>query len=593
MEDKEIILKNIKFYYRRYIFFVFIFLFSIIVNASFWGTVKATTLYFSPSVGSYDSNNIFSVGVYVSNPNESMNAVSALITFPKEVLEVASVSKSNSIINLWVREPSFSNSKGFVNLEGIVLNPGFTGASGKLLTINFKVKTAGLANVLFSEASVLANDGQGTNILTSLNNANFYLGSTNVLSNELVKPPKTFNSPIIYSETHPNPSDWYAKDSINFNWLMTDDVTDVGVLVDQKSFTNSGTVSVGKIDKYTYSNLDDGTWYLHIKLRNASGWGQAGHFQFNVDTEGPKNLEIKIVDRTDMTDPKIDFIFSAEDELSGIDYFEVKIDGTVDKNVDFESATYQAELLGLGNHIITVRAVDKAGNFTEDSIDFVVEELDAPVIDEFNRIITTNDTLIISGRSSANSKVTVWLQNSGGDIIKNIVDSNGDGEFRVTVGDRLNEGTYEIRAEVITDTGAKSRPSDPLLVVVRQPTLTMIGALTITFLSVVVQIAGLLAMLVLLILYFRYKVKKMLLKFRKDLNFTETDLHIAFNNLKKNIKNQEDMLNNKKINHEELTEEDEKLMLERLEVDLDKVEKLITKDIEEIKGKLLKDKLLE
>src|SRR3989344_5899895 len=134
MEDKEIILKNIKFYYRRYIFFVFIFLFSIIVNASFWGTVKATTLYFSPSVGSYDSNNIFSVGVYVSNPNESMNAVSALITFPKEVLEVASVSKSNSIINLWVREPSFSNSQGFVNLEGIVLNSGFTCAFCKLLT---------------------------------------------------------------------------------------------------------------------------------------------------------------------------------------------------------------------------------------------------------------------------------------------------------------------------------------------------------------------------------------------------------------------------------------------------------------------------
>src|SRR3989344_8830398 len=152
-------------------------------------TVSAANLYFSPSSGSRAVVATFSVSVYVSSANQAMNAAYGVVSYPADKLTVTSLSKTGSIFTLWVQEPLFSNSAGIVNFEGIALNPGFTGASGKLLTINFRVKTAGLANVLFSEASVLANDGQGTNILTSLNNANFYLGSTNVLSNELVKPP--------------------------------------------------------------------------------------------------------------------------------------------------------------------------------------------------------------------------------------------------------------------------------------------------------------------------------------------------------------------------------------------------------------------
>ena len=82
------------------------------------------------------------MNVLVSSADQSMNAASGVISFPQDKLEVASISKTGSIFTLWVQEPTFSNSAGAVTFEGIVLNPGFMGANGKAITINFKVKAA-------------------------------------------------------------------------------------------------------------------------------------------------------------------------------------------------------------------------------------------------------------------------------------------------------------------------------------------------------------------------------------------------------------------------------------------------------------------
>jgi len=112
--------------------------------------IEAATLSFSPSSGSYAVGNSISVNVFISNSDQSMNAASGVVSFPSDKLEVVSVSKTGSIFTLWVQEPSFSNSAGTVTFEGIVLNPGFMGANGKAITINFKVKAAGVAVLNFS-----------------------------------------------------------------------------------------------------------------------------------------------------------------------------------------------------------------------------------------------------------------------------------------------------------------------------------------------------------------------------------------------------------------------------------------------------------
>jgi len=45
-------------------------------------------------------------------------------------------------------------------------NPGFSGSNGQIISIVFVAKKAGTASVVMSDASVLANDGLGTDVLT-------------------------------------------------------------------------------------------------------------------------------------------------------------------------------------------------------------------------------------------------------------------------------------------------------------------------------------------------------------------------------------------------------------------------------------------
>ncbi|MCX6797109.1 MAG: hypothetical protein NTX98_01360, partial [Candidatus Doudnabacteria bacterium] len=124
---------------------------------------EAASLSVSPSSGSFQTGATFYVNFLVSSPNQAANAVSGVVSFSSENLEVVSLSKDGSLISLWVQEPSFSNSSGSINFEGIILNPGFSGDGGKVLTANFRAKAAGLGKISFVNGMVLANNGQGTN----------------------------------------------------------------------------------------------------------------------------------------------------------------------------------------------------------------------------------------------------------------------------------------------------------------------------------------------------------------------------------------------------------------------------------------------
>jgi hypothetical protein len=133
----------------------------------FVSEAKTATLYFSPSSPTYTIGDTFQISLFVSSADQAMNAAQATVNFPADRLEIISVSTKNSIFSLMVENPVFSNVNGAASFSGIVLNPGYTGKSGRLVTLNFRAKALGLANLSISNAQVLANDGLGTNILTS------------------------------------------------------------------------------------------------------------------------------------------------------------------------------------------------------------------------------------------------------------------------------------------------------------------------------------------------------------------------------------------------------------------------------------------
>ena len=142
----------------------------------FAGRAEAAYLYFSPSGGTFGQNENFKVGVFV-DADENINAVQGVVAFPTEYLGVIGINseKSGSIVDLWVRNPSFSNAgeTGNVYFEGVSLNPGFTGPSGKIMEITFRAKKIGTAEIGFSDFAILANDGLGTNVSRPNGNAVF------------------------------------------------------------------------------------------------------------------------------------------------------------------------------------------------------------------------------------------------------------------------------------------------------------------------------------------------------------------------------------------------------------------------------------
>lgn len=129
------------------------------------GISHAATLTFGSS-GTGTVGGTLHVPVRLSTgPGESANAVSASISYPPQLLELVSISKAGSIISLWAEEPSYT--RGGARLEGVILNPGYSGSAGTVVTLVFRVQGAGPATVSFADAAVLANDGKGTPILQS------------------------------------------------------------------------------------------------------------------------------------------------------------------------------------------------------------------------------------------------------------------------------------------------------------------------------------------------------------------------------------------------------------------------------------------
>jgi len=246
---------------------------------------NAASLYLSPSLGSYQVDKTFSVSVFVSSPDQAMNAAGGVITFPADKIEVTSLSKSGTIFSLWVQEPNFSNSAGTINFEGIIMNPGFTGASGKIITINFKTKNGGQATLNFSSGSILANDGAGTNILASMGSAKIeitlpvsaeptptpseLIKKADILSptataqavalEETTSPAKESNTPaapIVTSPTHPDQGKWYANNNPEFDWKLSPGVSGISIYLSQSPTSNPGSQSDGSLIQKKYAKLD-------------------------------------------------------------------------------------------------------------------------------------------------------------------------------------------------------------------------------------------------------------------------------------------------------------------------------------------------
>ncbi len=430
--------------------------------------VRAATLDLVPGTGAYAPGEQFAVDVFVSSQDQPVNAVSGTISFPPDKLQVVSVDKAESVVNLWIQDPSYSNANGTIAFEGAILNPGFEGLRGRLVRIAFRARAAGIAPVDFSIASVLANNGQGTNVLEHTTAASFSVSQagSEYLSNSGSGQNTTAGAmPYVGSATNPDQSQWYANPNPQFWWQIASDTTAVRLGYGAAASSLPTVFYAYPFSSKQLQDVADGSWYFSVQLKNASGWGTVAHFKFNIDAQSPVIKHFAVASQTDSMDPYARILIDASDALSGMGLYEFRIDGTDPVSVSPDQVLNGQYALGPeppGVHALSVRASDRAGNAAVASTSFAIVPMDTPMISDYSHTIRSGEPFSVRGTGVPNAIVRIWISPAAGSESAKQYETRTDptGSFYFSTPDGMREGAYSFWLAVRSAKGAESFKTD-------------------------------------------------------------------------------------------------------------------------------------
>ena len=134
------------------------------------GATQAAELYVKPEKDAVSIGEKFTANIKIDSEGIGINAAQATLEYNKDILEIISTDKTGSIFEFWLREPEFSNDTGRLVFVGGSSKES-KGESLQVVKINFQVKSAGSADITFTDAAITAYDNNGTNVLSVLRGA--------------------------------------------------------------------------------------------------------------------------------------------------------------------------------------------------------------------------------------------------------------------------------------------------------------------------------------------------------------------------------------------------------------------------------------
>lgn len=568
--------------------FKFLFVLSLVFFAS---SAFAASLSLSPATGVYSSGQSFTVRVVVNTSGKSINAADGTIKFNPNELSVVSVSKG-SVFNLWTAEPSFSNSAGTINFSGGTPT-GYSGAAGTVLNVTFRTKGSGATKVNFTSGSVLAADGMGTNVLTNMGGGTYTVSAATEEPSpeviiEYVPPANTPAAPDVTSATHPDPTKWYSSKDAELNWALPTGVTGVRTLLDFNPGSIPTKVYDTQIDSITLENLDEGVQYFHIQFRNSDGWGKVRHYRLAVDTESPTDLELRMSEDSDPSNPVQTIEVKVKDDTSDVLRYMIRLDGAEPFEYIDEvgSSTIVLRDLEPGYHTAVIEAFDQAGNSVVGNISFNIQAFEKPTFTEYPSEINEEVIPVLKGKTRPNSEVFVAITRVGqnnNEVSSEqnyTVTSDEQGSFTVIPGGTFALGVYEVVAVAKDQYGARSEASDPIRIAVQKPGYLQIGSVVVSILSVMIPLLALLGLSIVGIWYFFLMLKRTRRKVGREASEAITILSKEFDALQKELeKHREQLINSR--NSKKLTKAEESV-LTSLSDSLKSARKRVEKEIEDV-----------
>lgn len=540
---------------------------------------SAANLTLAPSSITTKVGKTFSLDIVVNNNIGAINAVSAAVSYPHDALQILSVSKKTSFLNLWAEEPSFSNEKGTLTLEGVALNPGFDKATGKVLTVTFKAVQAGNVSVTVTRGSILANDGNATDVLKITGAAFVYVNEndTTVLSEQAL----ATIDPVITSSSHPDNSLWYATRDASFDWKIPEGVTAVRTLYSDKETDKPVKVYDPPVSNRSFTVDSDGVMYMLAQFKNASGWGSVSRYKFQVDTQAPESLRASFPDgilTTNLT-PAISVL--AEDNLSGVKKVTFSVDNgqPVEFPVDL-SNLYHLPKQSSGNHTVVVAVVDNAGNSSNVSLDFTIQTISPPVITEYTKKVDFDNKFKIIGATYPSSVVEVTLLDADSKSYRSQTTSSDSGVFSLLWDKTLDSGVYEMRARVLDGRGSMSDYTETRVIIVERMILVRFGIFVMNWLSVILIVIIATLAISATLWYSFLQFARFRRKVKRNLAEVENTLRVNVQALRRDTEEFHEILV-KAERKRELTKE-EQAILKKFKKRLEITEKEIEKKLEQM-----------
>ncbi len=554
-------------------------------------SASAATLRLNPNTGVYTVGKTFTISVLLNTEGKAVNASDGQISFNPRELQVVSASRASSIFNLWTEEPTFSNSAGTISFGGGSPS-GYKGSGGTIVSIVFRPLGAGTPKVNFTSASVLAADGLGTNVLTSMNGGTYTVAAqADSPAPEYIPPANTPLAPKVTSTTHPEEMGWYREATAKLAWTLPDDVTSIRTLLDEDVGTVPTIVYDERLTEKTIEDLSPGVSYFHIQFKNADGWGRITHYRLAVDTEAPQNFSITEEGEVDVSNPNRTLVFTSED-ISPILEYKIQIDGGEPFVYKDEAGAkkYTLESLSPGYHTIVAEAFDSAGNTAIANYSFTIESFEKPKFTEYPTRINTEVIPAIKGITRPNAVVTIRVARANdGSVISvgeesdtdspYVIMSNDVGEFTFIPDTPFEKGVYVLSATARDTFGRMSDVSEEIRIVVDAPGYVVVGSLVVSILSVLVPLIALMVVLIFGTWYLWHRLVRWKRRVRKETLEAEEELTLAFSSMVKNLNTKIEAL--KESRKGKLTKAESDLILQ-IESDLKTAKNRIGKEIEDI-----------
>lgn len=470
---------------------------------------NAATLSMSPSSATIRVGKTVTVSVRVGSADQAMNSAEAAVTFPSDLLQLQSISKTSSIFQFWTTEPAGSNASGRIVFSGGLPSPGFSGGGGNIIRITFLAKAKGTATLGITGAKVLANDGLGTDILTSSGGVTYTIQAAEAEPTPVSAPAPQIPdrpTPILISSTHPDQDRWYTTLSALVQWSNTAGQRGVSFSVSQNADDEPDGLDEAAAGSAEVALPGDGVWYFHLKARYDSGWSSTFHYALRRDATPPESFTVEVKQNRGAFDPTPVLAFAPRDATSGIDRTALIMDGGAEQIVTSPLTLHD---LAPGKHHAVITAYDKAGNTASASADFTTEGYPAPTITSLRSPIILLQPIEVFGTSTLGDLVIVYLNGEElGRTVLGHADSDVVWETPPRIpwsvkSDRLfRPGTYHVTAKAISPTGQGSVLTDPLALRITG-SFVMLGGrplATIAFAPAAILLFGLGAVLALFVL---------------------------------------------------------------------------------------------